>query len=428
MRLAGWVIATTLVAAVGLGWAMLRPDPEEAGFEAYVAELRTKGEPVTWDDLLGPEVPDEQNCVAGVDEAWQSLVAEFGSPESWRFSDLWTDGRPLQAFHQGSRPEQVKALAEFSVQLRPFVDRVDAATCRTWCRVTRPAFGPSDRGAGSTRALERVTLQVVHILCAAAVADPEPSTRVRAAATALRLAERLAGSGSLPALDQDVVFGSVNRLLRDGATCGRLPPALLRPAVSDLLTESRLPTPEFILAQARVRAIQSHLTPRRRSMSLSAIWNRLLGSRPALPEPSGDEIVAWCRPLDLAISAARTPGAKVTVTFDTKRATADAWSDFRLFDHEMCIELAMALPRTLVVTRTGLAVLEFHEQHHDWPSSIEAFAGQGAGKGALGGFVPEYSRLSDPTAGGSLFVALSARDYPDVWILTDSSDPPPHPK
>ena len=91
MRLAGWVIATTLVAAVGLGWAMLRSDPDEAGFEAYVAELRTKGEPVTWFALRGPELPDEENCVAGVEEAWQSLVAEFGPPKKWKTKGPWNE-------------------------------------------------------------------------------------------------------------------------------------------------------------------------------------------------------------------------------------------------------------------------------------------------------------------------------------------------
>jgi hypothetical protein len=365
-RWAWWTLG--LAATVGLAVVAFHVfrDPGEKAFDEYVASLRARGEPTTWEELLGPEIPDEENAVAGVHVAWDKLVAERGEPNTWDVPGAWRN-EPL--WFERLEEDERRRLEALCVKLRPFADEVAAALDRPKARAVRAKPGRSANSAPHP-SCDSTVGGVGDVLLATAFMEPDPARRTIALRTMLRADRRFEEAG---AWDTGFTFQWSRHLNGvETAVLSRLVDAhAARLALDDVLARPTSRTSGSLVKRERVRLIEEHRAAESR-LPFGRLWAALRPPGAAARGLGGVEIRIACERLDRRLDDGLRP-ARPSSSEALPAGLAKSQRQ-RIEFSDWMLDSFPDLDALTTAARVVLAVREFHESHGRWPDSLDDVA------------------------------------------------------
>ncbi len=381
-----------LLASLGV-WIAVRDGPSEH-MAAYVAELRSRGEPASFADLEPPMPYADDNGARDLDLAlvWLKQRLTRATDEvdegSWteHYAGPWNDAL-ADPWYDNASAEQLDDVRALLGTFEPFFDRIEAATRKpemAWRLPPSPvglsAYGPERSSTAWRQAREVVEVQ--------ARVAATPDDRHRAVVSLLAVDRRVRLRGCM-----DHVIDAVRRklscvTLRDGVESGRLNATAIRPKCEALLRGGRVAMMPQLLrahrvgtieilpvfldgsANASIRSRRKLLFGKRRSSTWEK-WRDSFADRLSGVRSPWREYLAMLRDLDTVIPS---DGIWTRKAEQDLTAFASTWSargeDFL---PRLC-RLLRAGDALEELARVALAACEHRDVHGVWPESAAALA------------------------------------------------------
>ena len=378
-----------LLASLGV-WIAVRDGPSEH-MAAYVAELRSRGEPASFADLE-PAMPyasdngarDLEAALAWLERRLSRATDEVDE-EYWseHYAGPWNDalGVPWQS---NASAEQLDELRVFLGTFEPFFEHIEAATRKpemAWRLPPPPvemsAFGP--RALFMRWGQARQVLETQTLLASTSVG------RQRALVSLLRLDRRVRLRLTL-----DHLLGAFRRkyscaTLRDGVESGRIDAIAIRPECETILRGRRVAMMPRLIRTHRALLIETFpsLLDGSTSASLRTVSQLLSEARrPSAWERARDavadrltgvafewrEFLAMLQDLDAVIPS---DGGWTRKEEQDLTAFASTWGDGHL--PRLC-RMLRAGDAMEELARVALAACEHRAVHGAWPESAAALA------------------------------------------------------
>jgi len=353
----GAVVCAALIAAAP---SDVRPQRRvNDAFDDYVAALRTRGEPITLPDLLGPDPPEAENAAGTIEAAFADIHATLDDDRAWRGTWPW-DEKGVRSIGE-LPPDRLDELKSWVAGLEPRIDRIEVALDRPRFRFPLTADADGSPDAKHHRMLAKLEL----CLIVAAAAETTPERFVERARTCLRLARRYEP-----------------RAMGEWTTAVAISRGIAKPL------RTRLESPSFGAMTARERLdpwLDSWLPAMRRAfhaeaMHVIAFHNAVMKSAPLAERTrTAPEEIEECR---TALAIANAPTLSECRCRAAAATPASSDPDDLVLLFRQTIDAAYSYETVTRLARVALAISEFHARRGDFPATLDDL------KPSFGGEVP----------------------------------------
>ena len=343
-----------------------------ARLDAFVAELRARGEPVNLDDVVAPPSPGETNGAGEIDAALSWLDANAAPDWQEHVVGPWSD-EPGNRFYLAPAAE-LERLREQLAQFEPFFELVDAAASRDVIWWSPPDPDPTT-GERSNSVVEMI-VRVFQLVSARVHSCTDDAERLAALEVHFRVATRLRPTDGIAFLSRWIGLESAVESLRRGVETGVVDPRAARTRLDALLVHEPLEELPLLLRVERafLIGVVSHVVDGSHPVFAGgppldelrdAVESVLGGRMPATRRAAGGALVDAIEDLTWA--------AELQPTRDGDYAD---WLDRHLGDDDLLfgrlfVQRCRQTQATLDLARAALAACEFRADAAHWPKTLD---------------------------------------------------------
>jgi hypothetical protein len=375
-----------LVALVGVAaWLLLRT-PSERPFWDYVAEMKARGEPTTFEEFEGAAPPDAENAWPEIDAALADVEAQFGSEDKWPkgvAKAVYWEGRFLDPSPPGLSEAEARALAAFADGLDGFDERVAAA-------LSRPAFQfPLVVDAAGLRDFPHLGRlpDVLRLLGVRARAATSADDRLEACRSLARLAAGMPCEDTAETASAWLALRRSVAAARDVVAANTTAAARVRERMDAALTQAWLPR---IVRTTRHRAVtrvrgytallEGRIPSERGRLGFSTnFWERLktardrvVGRRVVLPRLEPGSAAELVELLEFVRAAVALDTSSYVRFHEAHSALVEErgleWNKYPFLNYSRDLACADACAR---LARVALASAEFRAARGAFPTSLD---------------------------------------------------------
>ncbi len=362
------VVGTVLSA---IGYVVKRAhDGSSADLDALLADLSARGEPVAFDDLVGPPLAEEDDGAPILREAWAWLDESAPPRDEWPTSWKYDQGE-FDALPEAERAREVAFVALVEPFLVLVYDAVERPGIRVWDR--RMSLLAPDPTIGRVQTTQRFLIAALRV-------SATPDERLRALrASGLFGAHLERPTDQLSTLVVVAVIDSAVLSLRESLEGALMRAADARVALDDLLQCDIRSRVDWGLRCERVHVI--------------AIVRTMVGDEKTVPEYDGPIVTGWMAGLTRSSLT-----EFVVASQELLDAAHDRWSDLGRATVVLAQRMDSGLPRrdpggglthasavlapliiakgaqvaaTQSLARLSLAAVAHYEVSGAWPESLQ---------------------------------------------------------